>query len=156
MDSLVFLYKGVKVYSSTTPRGLRMLSNKAVLDAITVENYQQLLKQNEEYRSQSFSESVEDVSSLVQDLDDNNECDQDDETQQGVRIKLILKQTVVELFVSNAFTVARLKVSFLKRSGLPAATKLSLSFDGEVLDDTTTVESLDMEDGDQMDVKLKT
>ncbi|KAJ1919163.1 hypothetical protein IWQ60_007311 [Tieghemiomyces parasiticus] len=88
----------------------------------------------------------------------NSETDDEEEESSGfVRIKLRGKDGVdVKVKVPIATTTQTLVAQYCRRKKLdPTTQRVQLEFEGEILDGSTTVEDLDLEDGDQISVVIR-
>ncbi|KAJ1970838.1 hypothetical protein H4R35_005627 [Dimargaris xerosporica] len=135
---------------------LRQMDEEAQLDAY----YQALKVRSNSSSHDDTTVSLPDRSQTATDIAANGDESSDDgEAASGPHVKIKLRGrdgVDVKLKAPMCTTVQELIAQYIKRLNVDTtASTVRIEFDGEILGDDTTVEELDLDDGDQLTVVLR-
>lgn len=146
-QELIFLKDDVRILSYSTPMSVR-LGDSAEFIVLTKAFYP-------EYQ-ESLRKRLEQWKSIVNTNDKGSEEDggegSDDEGVELISIKLNQKGVIHVMRVTKDMTILQVMDQYKKEASKDG--KVTLKFDGEVLDEDETLDGLDVDDGDQFDLML--
>ncbi|KAI1457443.1 hypothetical protein F4805DRAFT_179056 [Annulohypoxylon moriforme] len=171
LDSMFFTWKGNKVYPHTTLKTLGIKPErdgglypdwksdqegyrgreKVFFEAWTQQLYDEYLESKERQRLQHLNE-LEGVYEGSQEP----ELPQTSQEEKKIRIHFKAKdQPPTKVTVRSSTTAAQLVKAYRRLANIPEDKTIELHWDGEALEDETTVEEADIEDMDSLEVHVK-
>ncbi|KAI0894787.1 hypothetical protein F4806DRAFT_97129 [Annulohypoxylon nitens] len=171
LETMFFTWKGNKVYPHTTLKTLGIKPerdgslypdwksdqegyrgrDKVFFEAWTQQLYDEYLEEKEKQRLQHLNE-LEGVYEGSQEP----EAPQASQEEKKIRIHFKAKdKQPTKATVRPSTTAAQLVKAYRRLANIPDDTTIELHWDGEVLEDETTVEEADIEDMDSLEVHIK-
>ncbi|KAI0889725.1 uncharacterized protein GGS22DRAFT_3229 [Annulohypoxylon maeteangense] len=171
LESMFFTWKGNKVYPHTTLKTLGIKPerdgglypdwkpdqegyqgrDKVYFEAWTQQLYDEYLEEKEKQRLQHLNE-LEGVYEGSQEP----EPPQTSQDEKKIRVHFKAKdRPPTKVTVRSSTTAAQLVKAYRRLASIPEDKTIELHWDGEVLEDETTVEEADIEDMDSLEVHIK-
>lgn len=171
LETMFFTWKGNKVYPHTTLKTLGIKPerdgslypdwkpdqegyrgrDKVFFEAWTQQLYDEYLEEKEKQRLQHLNE-LEGVYEGSQEP----ELPQTSQEEKKIRVHFKAKdKPPTKVTVRPSTTAAQLVKAYQRLANIPEDQTIELHWDGEVLDDETTVEEADIEDMDSLEVHIK-
>ncbi|KAI1088356.1 hypothetical protein F5B19DRAFT_486033 [Rostrohypoxylon terebratum] len=171
LETMFFTWKGNKVYPHTTLKTLGIKPerdgslypdwkpdqegyrgrDKVFFEAWTQELYDEYLEEKEKQRLQHLNELEG-----IYEGSEEPELPQASQEEKKIRVHFKAKdKQPTKVTVRSSNTAAQLIKAYRRLANIPEDKTIELHWDGEVLDDETTVEEADIEDMDSLEVHIK-